>query len=265
MSNALQASDALYFTPGASATPAQSSAFANLDPKQQALVKQPAQTSNDFLNYAVLITPTAYSPAQHESAVNFVKIAAQSTKNLANGLNLSNIGNNPGVLSKVKNSKAYQTFQYTLHTLLAIRSMSINTLNQLIAERTPMLGLGAAAGLPANQPASPLQVEAYQANHRIQNPNWYAHIKLETPATLQRETLVVLAEIEHQNYEAHLDNERLLSAMTAANLQTAMTAVNSTLSMQENGVNEVISSANSSSSAPSTQQTVTPPTPGAGQ
>ena len=46
-------------------------------------------------------------------------------------------------------------------------------------------------------------------------PKWYQHLQTATPANLQRETLMVLAEIENQNYQAHLDRERILATLTA--------------------------------------------------
>jgi hypothetical protein len=132
-----------------------------------------------------------------------------------------------------------------MRSILAIRSMSINILNQLIAERTPMPGLASAAGFneknlksltPNEQEefkngksASPLQVEAYQANHRIQDPKWYQSVQNASPADVQRNILITLAEIEHQNYEAHLDRERILAALTASNLMSNMGTINTVL------------------------------------
>lgn len=68
---------------------------------------------------------------------------------------------------------------------------------------------------------SPLALQGYQATHRISDPMWYAGIKSASSAALQRETLVVLAEIEAQNFQAHLDRERLLATMSAQMAQSA--------------------------------------------
>ena len=143
----------------------------------------------------------------------------------------------------------------TIRTLLAIRSISINALNQLINERTPMPGLAAAAGLDKltnptaketqelkENVASPLQVEDYQANHRFEDPNWYHSIQSDSPATVQRNTLILLTEIEHQNYQAHIDRERLLSAILASNLQRNLTTMSTVLQQSGGEVNSEINS-----------------------
>ncbi|MCX7120940.1 MAG: hypothetical protein NTZ67_04095 [Gammaproteobacteria bacterium] len=184
---------------------------------------EPKIINNDFLNFAAFITPMAYTTPQKINAMNFVKYAAQSTKNLTSGVNFSGFADKATIqnLPKMINSQAYQKYMFTVRSLLALRSISINTLNQLIAERTPMPGLAAAAGLTGTAEASPLQVESYQANHRVSDPKWYTKIKNDSPATVQRETLIVLAEMEQQNFQAHLDSERLLSAITALNLSTS--------------------------------------------
>lgn len=195
-------------------------------------IKKPTDINNALFNFGSIITPVAYTTTQEKTAKDFVKYAAQSTQDLAAGVDFNVLHNNPAALKSLVADPIYEKYKLTIRTILSIRSMLINNLNQLIAERTPMQGLGTAAGLTANQKASPLQVEAYQANHRIEDTNWYTTIQNASPATLQRETLIVLAEIEHQNYQAHLDRERLLAAVTALGLQNNATTTNGVL-MQE--------------------------------
>lgn len=204
---------------------------------QDPQLKKPSDLSNDFLDFGALFSNNSYSPSQQHNAKEYVKYAAESTTNFASGLDLKALANQPRLVSQLVNSDSYAEYQYKVRTLLAIRSILINSLNHLIAERTPMKGLGAAAGLAANTPASPLQVEAFRANRRAENlltaqqkqlpkdqqPNWYTTVENASPATVQRETLIVLAEIEQQNYQAHLDRERILAAITALGLQNNMT------------------------------------------
>lgn len=201
-------------------------------------IKKPSNTQqndNNF-NFAALFEPTAYSlktgnngqeqtNSTLQAAKNYIVYAAQSTKNLADGLDLASLKTDPHALASFKTDKNYLSFAMTIRTLVAIRSITIDTLEYLIAERTPHKDWGKAIGNP-NQDgtASPLQVEAYQANHRIQDPNWYKSIMTDAPITLQRTIAIELAEIEHQNYQAHLDRERILAALTASNLQTNSTA-----------------------------------------
>ncbi len=191
--------------------------------KNQALLAKPnpqlVNNNNNYFNFASLFAPTVYSTtAQLQAANEYVKYATQNTQNLTTGVDFSQLASNPKALFALKNSPAYQEYAYNFRTLLAMRSMEVNALQSLVAERTPMPGLGAAAGLTTNA-ASPLQVDQYIANHRVQNPTWYQSIQTASPATVQRKTLVILAEIEHQNYEAQLQREQLIAQLAALNVQ----------------------------------------------
>lgn len=196
------------------------------NPNMQPWLKKPDMLSNTALNFANLFTPAGYSPYERTSALTFVKYAAQSTQNFTADLNFDQLFGNPGALYKLKLNPVYQQFVFSLRSLLAIRSISINALDQLIAERTKMKNLGPAAGLSANEEASPLEVEKYQASRRIEDPTWYQHMQHQSPAVVQRDILIVLAEIEKQNYQAHLDRERILAAITAMSLQSNSAAAN---------------------------------------
>lgn len=214
-------------------------------------VKKPSVTHDDYFDFGTLITPLVYTPTEQTAAKYYLKYAVQSTQNLTTGIDFTKLYKNPAAIAALKKNPAYQSYALTLRSMLALRSVSLNNLNQLIAERTSLPGLGAAAGLapgPNNQPvaASPLQVEAYQATHRVDNPAWYTQIANDSPATLQRETLIVLAEIEKQNYEAHLDRERILATLTAENLQSSMETTKTLLIQEASKINTAIANATSS-------------------
>lgn len=240
-------------------------------------VSQPTSLNNDNFDFASLITPAGYSQTQESGAKLFVRYAAQSTQNLTSGLtNLTKLDGNPALLIALKKDPIYQQFTLTMRTLLAIRSISINSLNQLVAERIPMPGLAAAAGfntkdkatltsdeqteLKANT-ASALQVQAYQANHRVQDPKWYNSVQNASPADVQRNILIVLAEIEQQNYEAHLDREHLLAAITASNLQGSMGAISGTLTRKGTELNSEITTVANSLKPKAVQGPTTTPKP----
>ncbi|OGT40946.1 MAG: hypothetical protein A3F13_02460 [Gammaproteobacteria bacterium RIFCSPHIGHO2_12_FULL_40_19] len=242
-------------------------------------VKKPelSDVNDNKFNFASLITPTGYSPSEEMASKEFLVYAAQSKQNLTEELtNLPSLDGNWQALITLKKDPIYTKFVLNVRALLAIRSITINSLNQLIAERTPMQGLAPAAGFtrkdasltPTEQQelrenkASPLQVEAYQANHRVQDPKWYQDVQNASPADVQRNILIVLAEIEHQNYQAHLDRERLLGAITASNLQSNLTAVNTMMSQEGTKLNDEIKSViqgQQPTAAPSTPSTPTPP------
>lgn len=214
------------------------------------LLKKPEQINNNNFNFSALFEPTSYQivkgsngqqqDPQWQAANSYIVFAAQSTKNLAEGLKLNALKEYPAALADLKTDPNYLKYVMTIRSLLAIRSITIDTLEHLITERTPHPKWGKAIGDPnKNDTASPLQVEAYQANHRIEDPNWYNSIMNDAPITIQRTIAIELAEIEHQNYQAHLDRERILAALTASNLESNL-ASGQTMEVQVNTVNSDI-------------------------
>lgn len=199
----------------------------------QKQLRKPIKKYNNYFNFSSLITPTSYNPQQEEAAKSFVKFATKDTQDLLSGVKgLDKLKTNAKALHYLKDSSTrYQNYKFNMRSLLAIRSLETNVLNGLIAERTPVSNLAKTTGLPCTGQycsASPLKIEAYRADHRLQsnctkNPKcWYNSIQNVSPATMQRKMLIVLAEIEHQNYQAHLDRERLLAALAMLNIQTNM-------------------------------------------
>lgn len=225
-------------------------AFSPSNLENLALVKKPETINNNFLNFSNIVAPTAYTPIQQKNANLFVKYATQGTQNLVSNIDFSALNKNPTALVALKNTPVYQNYVFNVRTILALQSIAINALNHLIAERTPMPGLGQAAGVTTSA-ASPLQVDAYIANHRVQNPVWYQGIQAASPATLQRKTLVILAEIEHQNYEAQLQREQLLAQLAALNIQLNLEKSKGLMAQEGEKVNQAIQTALNPNAKPS--------------
>lgn len=223
-------------------------------------LQKPTVLYNSSFNFGNLITPTTYTPSEENAAKQFVVYAARSTQNLVGQVPFQKLRGNTVLLNKLKTDSVYAKFVVSIRHMLAIRSVNINTLNQLIAERTPVPNLAKKADLPKTVQgypnASPLQVEAYQANHRIEDPNWYARVENSSPATVQRNTLIVLAEIEHQNYQAHLDRERILAAIAANNLQSSAQANDAMLLEQSSALTQKINELTTSSGGVQNNQNV---------
>lgn len=261
LSTNTHASDTLYLAGTTAELNAGSSQPAQLKPKT---------LNNDYLNFANLITPITYTPSQAVGANQFLKYAAKSTQNLTEGVNLDKLYNKKAALNALVADDTYQKYVVTIRSILAIRSISINTLNQLIAERTPVAGLEKTITpaitaennaiklynasnnsqtplpqIPVPQPdsVSPLQVEQFQATHDIENPAWYNTVANYPAATVQREILITLKEIQRQNFQAHLDSERLLAAITAQNLLSNSQQISQTLEQETQDINNAIDSA----------------------
>lgn len=196
-----------------------------------------------YFNYATLITPSVYTPEQQTAATQFIRYATEDTANLTEGVSFSQLYKQPDALLALKQNPVYQNYVMTIRNLVAIRSMTLNTLGALVTERTPSANLAGAAGQTVSGPVSPLQVEAYQANHRIEDPNWYQKIDSESPAAVEHEIAIELAEIEHQNYQAHLDRERIMSELSAIALANNASTQQTVLLQAGNNVNKAIDSA----------------------
>ena len=201
------------------------------------------QNRDNYLDFNSLIEPTAYAPNSDavQAAQTFLTFMTAGYNNPGDQIDYqafqsklkqagSNAKDKASLYAQLMNDDKYKAFQLSTRTLTAQRSVAVNNFQQMMAERTVLKGLGKQAGLvDANgkpvDDASALQVQKYIATHRVNDPNWFSKVQSASPAAVQRETLVVLAEMEAQNYQAHLDRERMiatLSAMAAQN--SALTA-----------------------------------------
>lgn len=114
-----------------------------------------------------------------------------------------------------------QNYFLKLRTYTSEASVAISNLNYILNERTQQQGLGTAAGmttLPTDASgsspianASPLQIEQFMVQRRAGNKTWYTNVNSATATDISRETLFVLAEIETELFQLHLDNERMMA------------------------------------------------------
>ncbi len=208
---------------------------------------QPKATAlkDSYFNFGSLIQPTVYAPGtdQATAAQMYITYLTKSYDKPSSAIKFdsfrqklaeaTNATDRISLYMQLLNDPQYRSYQLSMRSAIAARSVAVNNFEKIIAERTPIKDLGTKAGLKDKNgkpitDASPLQVESYLANHRVDDPKWYAHVQGESAANVQRETLVVLAEIEAQNFQAHIDRERLLATLSA------QSALGSTMSNQMN-------------------------------
>lgn len=214
------------------------------------------QLHDAYFNFGSVIQPISYAPktSEAQAAQAFVSFLTQDYKDPSQSIDYQTFQSK---LSQTKSSKdkaslylqlmndpVYQNFQVAARSATAQRSVAVNNFQHMIAERTVVEGLGKSAGLKDQsgkpiQDASPLQVQQYIATHRVNSPSWFAKVQSASPAAIQRETLVVMAEIEAQNYQAHLDRERMIATLSAQSAMTAATT-SGALASQANQVNQEI-------------------------
>jgi len=203
------------------------------------LVQPTAKNSrDDYFNFGSLVEPTAYDPLtnQPQAAQMYIAYLTKSYDKPSDAIDFSAFKSK---LSQAKDATdkislymdllndkdgdgnlAYRKYQLAVRSATAARSVAINNFEKIASERTLVKNLGKTAGLKDSKgksidDASPLQVESYLANRRVDSPSWYAQLQSESSVNVQRDMLVVLAEIEAQNFQAHMDRERMLATMSA--------------------------------------------------
>lgn len=208
------------------------------------------------IDAANLLGPLTFqTSAQAQAAKNFITALTES----ANPLPLYNFpaeakSSNKDLQVLLNEKKEYLT---SVRAFAAAQAFAINNLSQAYAERKPIdmiylkdhpeqiqaiMELQKSApevfknGLP-----SPLQLENYMATRRITDPRWYASLVNDTPASLQRQQIMLMAENLAEAHKTRLAIERLNATMSVMILQ--FSSQNRT----------VLKNANSSTDKPPTQ------------
>jgi hypothetical protein len=236
-----------------------------------------AGRNDDAFNFSAFIEPEAYTPEQAKNSENFIGYTTRLYQNYTDGVNLGQLRTalaqyqkqGPKVLAQqidqFRNNDTYKKYQMTIRNLTANKSVAVDILNGLAAERKPILTTEADPQLDAISRAigvepqsvslknadgesvtmfryaSPMQIAKYRANYRLNSPNWYQEVAGDSAENLQRKSVVLLAEISSQLYQNHLDNEKMLGALATSNLQ-ATDLTNQMLQLQVKDVNAAIAS-----------------------
>lgn len=198
-------------------------------------VSKPTTNYDNYFNFDSLMAPSAYNSDQQQAAQSYIQYLSQQYQSLAAGVDFAKLkskindmspANRAQTLYNFVTNPVYQQYQLLVRSLLASKSVALSNLNLLLSERIPVKGLATQAGMPNNPNlpagyASPLEVENYITRERINNPAWFQQIKTASPAAVQREEVLILAEIENQLQQNHLDNERLLATLSTMLLQSS--------------------------------------------
>ncbi len=264
------ASDSLYINNPLAMVGAYNTTYAlqNFYNSSTAYTVGPTTINDDsYFNISSITSPNAYTSTQQTAANTYMAYLTQSYNSAAGSLDLADLKSylnslpapsQPQALYNFVSSSQYQNYQLTMRSMMANKSIAINNFESLIAERTPsktaVQGITTPDGQTTIAKPSPLQVEQYQALHRVDNPAWIESLQNQSSTTLQREIAVELAQIIKQNYQAHLDREHILTTMSALQLSSsqASTMAMNTLAQQ---VNDEIKGLGKSGSKSSNGQT----------
>jgi hypothetical protein len=183
--------------------------------------KPPASAEGDTkLNVDSLVGPDVYKDeTEKQRAYDYIQFLT-STIDPVSDINLSELS--AAKREKLDNSDAGRKYKRYVRGVVAARSIALDNLFQMYAERVPVPNLGEMAGMSkdnTDKDASPLQVEHYLATRRVESTDWYSDMTKASPATVQRETLAITAEMNRQLFQLHLDNERIITLLSLISLQ----------------------------------------------
>lgn len=183
-----------------------------------------------------LMSPLQYTGKQKDSASAFIK-AATSLDRPMQVIDLPAMAKSKDTTptALLADNEKVKRYVSALRAFAATQSVGLSTLYQLYGERI-------ASEVPKPNPASPnsvanaellkalaainkpnasqLQVENYMATRRLTDPKWLESLANDSPAALQRQTAILLAEILAELYNNRMTNERVLSVLAAIQLQS---------------------------------------------
>lgn len=198
------------------------------------------QSNINVLNIGALIEPAQYDTDSYDLASN-AKNFIGYISNQFNPIPLIDFTQiiSSSQLAQALNNPAVQQYLLTIRQTVANDSTGMNNLYYLYNERVSqntnaLLGTQFTTIAPGTLPqnlqtkASPLALEKWMATHRLTNyqsdkntPTWSDAMETATPATLQRETVYLLAEIRYEMYQQRMLQERILATASVQQLQNA--------------------------------------------
>lgn len=187
--------------------------------------EKPASVEGDTkMDIDTLAGPLYYKDdAEKQKAFDYIQFVTSTVDPLSE-INLSELS--AAKREKLDSSDAGRKYKRYLRGLVATRSIALNNLYELYAERVQVPGLGELAGMSdgeKNKDASPEQVDHYLATRRVESPEWYEDMAKAAPPTVNRETLAVLAEMNRQLYQLHMDNQKIITLLSVISLQNIQT------------------------------------------
>lgn len=179
-----------------------------------------------------LISPLTFDKNSDDTAKKFISnaIGTDNLLEIADIPAIAKANKNQSIASLTNDNKQYLA---ALRLYAAVQSAALSNLTQLYAERRPidppqdpnMIASLNQLGFNANSPdtlPSPLALENIMATRRITDLNWYKSLYSDTPAALQRQMLVLLAENLAETYQMRMTLERILATQTLQLLQQNM-------------------------------------------
>lgn len=145
----------------------------------------------------------------------FTPFQALDTNNLSSGTQAV----------KLHMNEEYQKFVHDRRGYLSSQSVGLSNLYYLMALRT---GKTTNNGKDVEKPSS-MMLSNQIANSRTSDPTWYADVQTAYPASVAREAVYILAEMQKELHDMRVENQRILATLSVQLLQQV--AANASLAM----------------------------------
>lgn len=196
---------------------------------------------NPRLDLTSLLGPLHYDD-KGAAAQNFINVVSGQNAPLPI-IDFSSVSQIPGYNSTLYNTiitdPAIAPYLATILTYTAQVAVGTSALYRYMGERMPVpntsantanSALTAAIAPPSptmltNLPKDPsvLQVREYLATRRLKDPAWFTQLQNESSLQLERQMVILLAEMRAEQFYTEMDLERINAAQSVQILQSAMT------------------------------------------
>jgi hypothetical protein len=219
---------------------------------------------NQNLSFQSLMSPLFYKDETAQNlALNYIRFVSGYAMPFSN-LSLARYPESQlSVKQKltIQNTASYQEYQVQRRQLIAQQSAALSNLYYLYSKRLPIETIHAGDTALGVETPSAAQIEHHIATWRTASPTWYTQMATVSQTNVARETLFVLAEIQTELHQIHLDNQRLIALMAIGQL-TSLQTNKQILGVTERQVQDQISQViqgNAASGTTSGSTNMTPP------
>lgn len=230
---------------------------------QQNMKSALEQGDNNF-NFQSLMAPSnlAYSTKDLQNyALNYIHFLSGYATPVSN-INLNSYSESQLSTKQklaIQNSANYQAYMVQRRGFLSQQSASLTSLYTIYQKRLPITTIKASDTPLGTDSPSLAQIEQYNATWRTASPTWYTQMATASQTNVEREILFILAELQVQLHQLHVDNEKML-ALTSVGQAGALQTGKQTLAITERQVQDTINQQLRQNAQRGTTATTTTPT-----
>ncbi len=182
--------------------------------------RQPLE--NGSFNAATLLNNLTYNKNQTKNATNYLAYVS--------GIS-SPIGLSQAQLKELGEGANTQ-FRVLVRNYIAQMSLALSNFNYVLQQRKLTqtqdgkkreASIAKVAGIKTqrNQQISIAELDKDMATRRLEDPNWYTEMVKSPPSVVQRESLLLLAEIRYELYKQRMLQQRMLLTFSAMQMEFA--------------------------------------------